>query len=74
MRKMKTDRTTKLLIVILCLFLISEFPQVSSNLAHAKMEIENCKIAFYMHFCFWWLSIAKLSPSFSLGFAKMIIF
>ena len=27
-RKMRTDRTTRLLIVILCLFLISEFPQV----------------------------------------------
>ena len=28
MRKAKTDRTTRLLIVILTLFLISEFPQV----------------------------------------------
>jgi hypothetical protein len=27
-RKIRTDRTTRLLIVILCLFLISEFPQV----------------------------------------------
>ena len=27
-RKLRTDRTTRLLIVILCLFLISEFPQV----------------------------------------------
>ena len=30
-RKMRTDRTTRLLIVILCLFLISEFPQVPST-------------------------------------------
>ena len=28
-RKVRTDRTTRLLIAILCLFLISEFPQVS---------------------------------------------
>jgi hypothetical protein len=28
-RKIRTDRTTRLLIAILCLFLISEFPQVS---------------------------------------------
>ena len=27
-RKVRTDRTTRLLIAILCLFLISEFPQV----------------------------------------------
>ena len=31
-RKMRTDRTTRLLIVILCLFLISEFPQVTSRM------------------------------------------
>jgi hypothetical protein len=30
-RKMRTDRTTKLLITILCLFLLSEFPQVNYN-------------------------------------------
>ena len=28
-RKIRTDRTTRLLIAILCLFLISEFPQVN---------------------------------------------
>ena len=27
-RKVRTDRTTRLLIAILCLFLVSEFPQV----------------------------------------------
>ena len=40
-RKIRTDRTTRLLIAILCLFLISEFPQVSYVCECQSIQINN---------------------------------
>ena len=49
-RKMRTDRTTRLLIVILSLFLISEFPQVVST-AVVEIKISYQSLRTIKSFC-----------------------